>query len=280
MVGSLDKDQTDFRKLSGPEILAYAISERILPSDSAARPNVLASPTLLLALVVGFAALAVTLFWLLFRKWARFRSRLWLLALLSMGACMLGLALWVSGLSRLNYAYPQVTLVGIGILVSTGLSWFYTRRGLELKLITPPTDKPEPSAQELPEYDVFISYARTPKNLAWVKANVYEPLLKLQKADGSAFRVFFDQRSIEPGEDWFAKLALAIEGSRFFLPVYTADYFQGASASSRCRGRHRGTSSSEISLSRLPGKIYRFRYSTTISSAWTSALSPISWIGW
>ena len=118
-----------------------------------------------------------------------------------------------------------MTLVGIGIIVSTGLSWFYTRRGLELKLITPPTDKPEPGAKELPEYDVFISYARTPENLAWVKANIYERLLKEQKADGSPLRIFFDQQSIEPGEDWFTKLALAIEGSRFFLPVYTSDYF-------------------------------------------------------
>lgn len=225
VVGSLDQDRTDFRKLSGPEILAFAISERILPSDSALQPKVLASPTLLLALVAGFAALAVALFWLLFRKLKRFRSRMWLVGLMSLGVCLLVLALWVSGLSRLNYAYPQVTLVGIGIIVSTGLSWFYTRRGLELKLIAPPTDKPEPGAEELPQYDVFISYARTAENLVWVKANMYERLLKESNADGSALRVFFDQRSIDPGEDFYKELALAIQGSRFFLPVYTSEYF-------------------------------------------------------
>lgn len=225
IVGSLDQDRTSFKKLSGPEILAFAINDRILPSDSALRVKVLASPALLITLVFGFAALAVTLFWLLFRKWACFRRQLWLLAFLSLCVCLLGVALWIWGLSRLNYAYSQVTLVGISILVSTGLSWFYTKRGLELELIVPPSDRPERGAEELPEYDVFISYARTPENLAWVKTNVYEKLLKLQKTDGSAFQVFFDQRSIEPGEDWFAKLALAIEGSRFFLPVYTSDYF-------------------------------------------------------
>jgi hypothetical protein len=225
IVASLEKDRPGIRELSRAEVLAFAISERILPSDSARRPELLATPVLLLALVALFAALAAALFWLLFRKWARFRSRLWLLALASAGACLLGLALWVTGMSMLNRVYPQVTLVGIGILLSTVLSWRYTQRGLELRLITPPTDKPEAGREELPSYDVFISYGRTPENLAWVKENVYEWLLKERKADGTPLRIFFDQRSIEPGEDWFAKLALAIEGSRFFLPVYTSDYF-------------------------------------------------------
>ena len=74
VVGSLDKDRTDSRKLSGPEILAFAISERILPMDSVRQLKVLANPTLLLLLVFGFSASAATLFWLLFCKWRRFRS--------------------------------------------------------------------------------------------------------------------------------------------------------------------------------------------------------------
>jgi hypothetical protein len=225
IVASLDAERPGMGELSRPEVLAFAISERILHGSIGERPKLLANTGLLLVLVAGFAALAVALFWLLFRKLKRFRSRLWVPVILSVGICLSGLALWVFGLSMLKNTYPQVTLVGIGIIVSTGLSWFYTRRGLELKLIAPPTDKPEPGAEELPQYDVFISYARTAENLAWVKANVYERLLKECNADGSALRVFFDQRSIDPGEDFYKELALAIQGSRFFLPVYTLEYF-------------------------------------------------------
>jgi hypothetical protein len=57
---------------------------------------------------------------------------------------------------------------------------------------------------------------------------VYERLLKERNTDGSALRVFFDQRSIDPGEDFYKELALAIQGSRFFLPVYTSEYFTRA----------------------------------------------------
>lgn len=224
VVGSMGEDRPGFRDLSGPEILAFAISERILPVGSARRTEVFAHPILLVVLVALFAVLAASLFWLLFRKLRRFRSRLWVLALLSIGICLSGLALWVLGLFLVKNIYPQVTLVAIGILLSTGLSWFYTQRGLELKLIMPPTEKPA-AVEELPAYDVFISYARTPENLTWVKENIYERLLKEQSADGSELRIFFDQRSIEPGVDFYEKLALAIQGSRFFLPVYTSDYF-------------------------------------------------------
>ncbi len=225
VVGSLDRDKTDLQDLSGPEILAFAISDLILPSESNPLPKVLANPMLLIALVTGFSLFAVFLFMRLYRKWPRFRSKLWLLSLFCVFACLLLLLLWVMAMLTLKYVYPQVTLVGFSIVVSTGLFWFYKNREKEIGIITPPSDESERGKEEMPEYDLFISYARTPENLAWVKANVYEPLLMIRKADGSKLSVFFDQRSIEPGEDFYTKLALAISGSRFFLPVYTADYF-------------------------------------------------------
>lgn len=226
VVGSLKEDKEKFNALSGPDVLSFAISERILPKESSMRAELLESPLLLFIVMTGFAVLAVTVFWLMFRKLPGLRAHHWLVALVSAGICLVLLALWVSGLSMLNKVYPQISLVVISVLVSLGFTGWYTKRGLERKLILPPEDKRKKGAEELPNYDVFISYARTPENCAWVKANVYEKLIGLKKSDGSPLRVFFDERGIEPGEDWYTKLALAIVGSRFFLPVYTAEYFE------------------------------------------------------
>jgi hypothetical protein len=225
IVGSLNKDREKFEQLSGPEVLAFAISERILPKSSNRPPEILENPLLLFGMVLAFAGLSVMLFHTLYRKLPTMRNRLWVLALANTGALLMLLAAWVAGLSLLNLAYAQITLVVISIVVSTGVSWFALRRGMEEKLIALPEEQSASDGKEMTEYDVFISYARTPENSAWVRAQVYERLLRLRKADGSPVRVFFDQRNIEPGEDWYRKLALSIQGSRFFLPVYTADYF-------------------------------------------------------
>jgi TIR domain len=228
VVGSLDKDVTELSNLSGPEVLAFAINDCIPTSASNSHSKVLATPFLLIVLMAGFAALASTLFLLLFRKWTDVQRRLWLLALLCVIASLLLLMFWIAGLLSLNYVYPQVTLIGFSIVVSTGLSWFYTKREREVKpkSISSSSDRRVPVSEELPRYDVFISYTRTPdENLAWVRKNVYEPLLKFRKTDGSALQIFFDEDSIEPGDNWHAKVALAIERSSFFLPIYTTDYF-------------------------------------------------------
>jgi len=228
VVGSLHKDREKFEQLSGPEILSFAISERILPKGSILNPKALESPVLLFVIVVTSAGLSAILFRFLLLKLSFLRSNLWLTALLSMCAVLMLLVMWVLGLSMLNRVYTQVTLVAISTLVSTGLTWFAIRRDKEQKLIAPPAEESGKDGDDLHEYDVFISYARTSENLEWVKASLYEELQKLRKADGSKLRVFFDQRGIEPGEDWYRKLALAIEGSRFFIPVYTSDYFSRA----------------------------------------------------
>jgi hypothetical protein len=67
---------------------------------------------------------------------------------------------------------------------------------------------------------IFISYPRS--RLAWVKENIYTPLVSRYGAD----EVFFDTHSLEPGSGWYAGLARAVEGSRIFLAVYCPEYFR------------------------------------------------------
>jgi hypothetical protein len=217
IVASLNEERHGVGDLSRPEVLAFAISERILHGNSGKRPELLANTGLLIVLVAGFSALAAALFWLLFRRLKRFHSQLWVLALLSVGICLAGVAIWVLGLFLIKNTYPQVTLVAIGILLSTGLSWFYTRRGLELGIFS----IPEKSKEDLTSYVVFISYARTPENAKWVKENVYDRLC----SEFKKHEIFFDTKSIKLADDWQSKLARGITDSRFFLPIYTKDYF-------------------------------------------------------
>ena len=225
VVGCLDKDKTDFQNLSGPEILAFAISDRILPSESNILPKVLASPILLISLVFGFAVCALSFFKFLFRKWIYCRSKLWLLSAVSIIVCLLIMMLLVLALLKLKYVYPQVSLVGFSILLTIALTWIYTQRDSERKLITLNTENYEAGGDDRLKYDVFISYAHSPENSAWVKKNVYEPLMKIKKSNGTKLSVFFDENDIKPSENWQHKLALGIDASRFFLPIYTTDYF-------------------------------------------------------
>lgn len=80
-----------------------------------------------------------------------------------------------------------------------------------------------PSAKE---YDIFISYAR--EDSQWVRENLYEPLLRCRKADGSRPRIFFDvgEEGIAIGQNFMTAITEAILNSKKFVPVYSSHYFR------------------------------------------------------
>jgi len=73
------------------------------------------------------------------------------------------------------------------------------------------------------KYDAFISYSR--EHGDWVVKHVYEPLKAMRKADGSELAIFFDRAAIGPGEAFTSKYMWAIVDSRFFIPVFSDDYY-------------------------------------------------------
>jgi hypothetical protein len=98
------------------------------------------------------------------------------------------------------------------------------------------------------EHDVFISYKRSLLIYNWVtkfflphfEGWLEEELLKLQKpASGEpedvrprdmseyqqTIRIFFDKRSIEPGDDWPHELRRAVKSSKTLLAICSPTYF-------------------------------------------------------
>jgi len=78
-------------------------------------------------------------------------------------------------------------------------------------------------AEGFGKYDAFISYSR--QHSEWVVKHVYEPLKTTRKADGSELAVFFDRTEIGIGEAFTAKYMRAIVDSRFFIPIFSDDYY-------------------------------------------------------
>ena len=77
------------------------------------------------------------------------------------------------------------------------------------------------------QYDVFVSYAHDPsENKAWVKSAIVAPLAALRHADGTPYRIFFDEAAIKVGRQWKTEIELALLGTRCFLPVYSERYFE------------------------------------------------------
>ena len=73
------------------------------------------------------------------------------------------------------------------------------------------------------KYDAFISYSR--QHSEWVMKHVYEPLKAMRKADGSELAVFFDRTEIGLGEAFTTRYMWAIVDSRFFIPIFSEDYY-------------------------------------------------------
>ena len=73
--------------------------------------------------------------------------------------------------------------------------------------------------------DVFISYARDEKNARWVEENVLAALYAARRSDGKPLAVFFDRHAIKVGYAWYATIVDAICESKYFIPIYSHDYF-------------------------------------------------------
>ncbi len=218
IVGSLAADVTAMQSRAGPELLAWALSERVLPADLAS-PKPLTNAWLLIGLALGHSALTLWILGVILKQMPPMRGRLWLLICLAGALAIAVLCLLVVGLRALNVVYAQVTLVTIGIVATSVLSLAFLRK----RALVTDLNNGAPTVEET--YDIFISYSRTPENARWVTRNVYEPLSALTKADGSPVRIFFDQNSLRIGVYWFTELTRAIYGSRLFVPVYSTDYF-------------------------------------------------------
>lgn len=75
-------------------------------------------------------------------------------------------------------------------------------------------------------YDVLVSYTRAHPVGTWVKDRLLRDFIGyLAEELGRRPKVFFDQHDIQPGDNWVAKIDIAIKKSRVLVAVCSARYF-------------------------------------------------------
>ena len=204
-------------------MLAWALIERTGGADTASAQRPLTSGWVLLGLMIVIPALSMAANFPLRRLSFIARYGPWAV---TAAAITLGLALislWVALTFLLGHVYPRVTLVAISVVVANLLAGLATRQ-LALRRALEVQVNADPDGQTA-RYDVFISYSRTPENAQWVKEYVFEPLRKFRDERGQTLRIFFDTQSIKTGSSWYGTLVEAINSSRHFVAIYSADYF-------------------------------------------------------
>jgi hypothetical protein len=79
-------------------------------------------------------------------------------------------------------------------------------------------------------YDVFVSYKREPPNKRLVTPWLREVLDRIeywlrQEVGGRGVHFFFDEESIEVGDDWPDEIRDALLSAKCLLPVWAPEYF-------------------------------------------------------
>ena len=229
IVGTVQYDRPADSDRSGPELVAWALSDVLqgegprntLQADYEARPQ----NGMLLAFVPAFAALTA----LAFTAWFFLLRRLqlrgirrflpWLAAVLAAAVGVVAFAGFEGWMLAERWVQPQVTLISLGIGLSAVLCGV---RGNQIDFEQ--RYDLEPASIEKYDYDVFISYAHDEGS--WVFEHVYVPFRNAKLPSGQSLSIFFDRTDIHGGTSWQSKISLAVDESRFIVPVYSDIYFQ------------------------------------------------------
>lgn len=242
IVGTMRFDRSHYSDRSGPELLAWALTDALARENSAvslqgyyeAKPQ----NGMLLFLVPLFSGLVVIAFIAALHTARRAKLRSarrflsWIAAAIALAGGLAVFAAFEYWMLLSHEIQPQVTLISIGMLVAAVLCGvrarqieFAERGAIDVQ----PTEKHD--------YDVFISYAHDEG--AWVFEHVYAPLRDAKLPDGKSLSIFFDTSSIRVGTAWQDKISLAIDGSRFIVPVYSEVYFTKPYCRFEIRRAHR-----------------------------------------
>lgn len=229
IVGSLVEDSDNVLKRPGPFLLAWALSDL-----AAGKASVVREPLNHPLALAGLAALAALLAWGGFQL--AFRAARARVAPARWGTLSRGLAAAAFVFSTLVLLCAgSIILLGGRVIpvafpiacaaVAAVFAWLGARGWIANEQVR--RDLAGGSEDRAVQYDVFVSYAHDPpENKAWVKSAVVAPLAALRHADGTPYRIFFDEASIEAGRQWKREIELALLGTRAFVPVYSERYFE------------------------------------------------------
>jgi len=228
IVGTVEQDRPLDTPLGGPELVAWALSNALAPGSAADAE--LAYDTepqgpMLLWLVPGFSAITIAVFIAVFFLARRLRLGPvrqvlpWMAAAVAALAGLAALTAFEGWLLASGHIQPQITLIAFGVLLAALLCGVRA-----FQFLFDETWAIDANPAETYDYDVFISYAH--EEGAWVFEHIYSPLREAQLPGGRKLNIFFDKESIRYGTAWQEKITLAIDGSRFVVPVYSETYFR------------------------------------------------------
>jgi TIR domain len=243
IVGTMGpEDRPPHTDRSGPELVGWALSNALdlqLPTAYRTVYDTRPQNEMLIFVVPAFGALAVCCFVAVFGVLRRMRLRRlrpflpWIAASVSGAATLIAfLGFEMLSFYQLKILQPQVCLISLGALLAAGLSGIRANQ-----ILLDEQNQIDAPASEVNDYDVFISYAH--EELAWVTQNVYAKFRDAKRNDGTALEVFFDTKSIRGGAAWQDRISLAIDGSRFIVPVYSEIYFTRPYCRFEIRRAHR-----------------------------------------
>ena len=229
IIGSFAEDSDNVLGRPGPLLLAWALSDLIAGKASVAREP-LNHPAALLGLAALTALLAWTAFELAFRimrgrvapsRWSALV--LWLApAAFLLSAVML---LGAGGIVLLAGRVIPVAFPVACAALGAAFAWLGARRWIANEQVR--RELTQGGEERAVQYDVFVSYAHDPaENKAWVENAIVAPLAALRHADGTPYRIFFDEAAIKVGRQWKTEIELALLGTRCFVPVYSERYFE------------------------------------------------------
>ncbi len=209
LVGSIMEDRYEGAPQASPNLIAWALNDQLKRDRQARQP--LNTPAVVLGQTLFFAVFTVIVFALLFKFLGRLRPWPAVMACLSVGISLAALAMVGAAALTLQYVTP-VGLTLFAIVLAAILAWQFALKFMVTGV-----------AEGSDRYDAFISYSR--QHSEWVVKNVYEPIKAMRKADGSELAVFFDRTEIGLGETFTTKYMWAIVDSRFFIPIFSDDYY-------------------------------------------------------
>jgi hypothetical protein len=228
IAGTIKYDRLPFVARSGPEVLGWALSNALEAGSLVGKTpyyDVQPQNARLLLLVPVFSALTVLAYVAIFLALRRVRLRgfryvsPWISAALAIAVGVTIVIAFELAQLLARHIAPQVSLILFGVAVAGGLSGVRGRQ-----ILREESEALEAAPAEVYDYDVFISYAR--QDRAWVFEHVFVPFRDARLPNGRRLSVFFDAASIRSGTQWQAKIALAVDESRFIVPVYSDSYFK------------------------------------------------------
>ena len=241
IVGTIEHDRSPFADRSGPELLAWALSNALDQGSLVGKApyyDVQPQNAMLLLLVPAFSGLALLAYAPIFFQLRRVRlgrfraSAPWLASILAACAGLAFFGVFELWLLLSHHIQPQISLVMLGVIVTAGLSGVHGYR-----TVLDEENAIDSRPDEVYDYDVFVSYAHG--ETAWVLENVVTPLRAATLANGRKLSIFFDTSTIRAGTGWQTALALAIDASRFIVPVSSEAYFKQPYCRFEIRRAHR-----------------------------------------